>query len=396
MTDSNYHYTGNDLDAYFQKNLTVSNDASGNLAVAYHTTSIDEKYKVGNNTTYTRYLKYDVSFNKTSADIDDSAADNAYKISSTSDSVTTTTPFGNIFVKKSAMHFVVLYVSTDHVALEMQGWVKNGTTLYTYTDSGGQFLQTGSGNNHGSIIMAAARAGNGGASIGTGSEGAGGGGGGVGTTGTTITGGIYYAGGGGGLGNGQGNTPESTGGGGGTNQGGAAGFPASSANNKDNGEAHTYLKEGHSAGGTYSGGGGGKGRRDNGTTTSDAAGGAGGAGWYGGGGGGGGGFPDGDNNDVAGAGGGAGSSFHITGTGNGHNSYSFYDMKLTTNGKSPGISTALAYTHEGENYNQDRPKNVYSIKVFSGNGNGTEYAISRASPNVGEKTFTVGTSTAWA
>lgn len=37
MTDSNYHYIGNDLDTYFQKNLTVSNDTSGNLAVAYHT-----------------------------------------------------------------------------------------------------------------------------------------------------------------------------------------------------------------------------------------------------------------------------------------------------------------------------------------------------------------------
>ena len=261
MTDSNYHYTGNDLDAYFQKNLTVSNDASGNLAVAYHTTSIDEKYKVGNNTTYTRYLKYDVSFNKTSADIDDSAADDAYKISSTSDSVTTTTPFGNIFVKKDAMHFVVLYVSTDHVALEMQGWVKHGTTLYTHTVGGGQFLQTVSGNNHGSVIMAAAR--NGGSGSGSAGSG-GGGGGGVGTTGTTITAGIYYAGGGGSAGDKEsGSSPSTTGGGGGSNAGGAAGFPGSSANNKDNGEAHTYLKHGHSAGIAYSGGGGGLGLEKN-------------------------------------------------------------------------------------------------------------------------------------
>ena len=37
MTDSNYKYDGNDLDTKFQKNLTVSNDANGNLAVAYHT-----------------------------------------------------------------------------------------------------------------------------------------------------------------------------------------------------------------------------------------------------------------------------------------------------------------------------------------------------------------------
>ena len=37
MTDSNYHYTGNDLDTYFQKNLTVSGGDGDNLTVAYHT-----------------------------------------------------------------------------------------------------------------------------------------------------------------------------------------------------------------------------------------------------------------------------------------------------------------------------------------------------------------------
>jgi hypothetical protein len=378
MTDSNYHYTGNDLDTYFQKDLTVSNDANGNLAVAYHTTSIDEKYKVGNSTSYTRYLEFDTTLSTSNYGTGIKAADVNFQI--------TDSDLANNYVKKNSMHFVVLYVSTDHVALEIQGWVKHGTTLYTYTESGGQFLQTASGNNHGSIIMAAARNGN----AGTGNSAVtGGGGGAVGTTGTSITGGIYYAGGSGSNGGREsGASPEATGGGGGSNAGGAAGFPGSSANNKDNGEAHTYLKHGHSAGIAYSGGGGGLGRNDDGSTTTAVAGGAGGAGWYGGGGGGGGGFPGGGNDDSAGAGGGAGSSFHITGTGDGHSSYSFYDMKLTTNGKSPGISTALGTA--------DRPTNVYSIKVFSGNGSGTEYAVSRASPNVGEMTFTVGTSTAWA
>ena len=368
---SGFKHLTNDLDDIFERSITtIGNTNNDEFAGSVNNTSINEKYKVGANTQYTRYLEFDSTLSTTNYGNDIKATDVNFFITNSS--------LSNNYVKKNSMHFCVLACASEHIHIEIQGWIKHGVVLLTRSSGRARFLHCNNFN-HTSLIIAAGSDGDNGLSAygfeggasgkashtqgysytqnnygGTVYNGGGGSGGGA-ETGANVSGG----GGGGGTGGGEG-------GGGGGGRGGAA------------------MGSTGSDGGEYSGGG-----KGSGGGQQNSSGGEGGDGFYGGGGGGGGGNGSGHGDDSAGAGGGAGSSYHITGRGGdgfgAAGAYLFYDMKLTTNGRSYGINE----TGGSNTQTPYRPASRWSIK-YGFPGYGTE-----ADTNIHNYKFTVGTSTSW-
>ena len=371
---SGFKFLTNDLDDIFERSITTSGNTSNDEFVASITnTSINEKFKIQGNTQYTRYLEFDDTLSTANYGTGIKATDVKFSIANSD--------LANTYVKKNSMHFCVLSCASEHIHIEIQGWIRHGVVLKTKTTGRSRFLFC---NNyeHSSLIIAAGSDGDNAVRYGHLSGGASGKASHTGgySYSSGQYGGMVYNGGNGGSGQWESHIQHypvpGTGGGTGGGNGGNSG---------------TSSNYGFSSGGQgapYSGGGGAAGRGDSGANQG-GNGGEGGDGFYGGGGGGAGGNPGGGNNDAAGAGGGAGSSYHITGRGgDGFGSagaYLFYDMKLTTNGRSYGI-------HETGGSNTQtpyRPANRWSIK-YDYPGYGTEKET--FSDNF---KFTVGTSSSW-
>lgn len=341
---SGFQLNGDDLDDIFERNFTINGTGTENIYITYNTNSINAKFKVSNNSTFNRYLA-----------IDSDLENYGVTRSTSSNYLIANSDLNNSYVGKNKMYFAVIRVASSDVSIELQGWIKHNTKLETYKENDAVFLHYNSKNIN-QVIIACGTNGARGSNRSDVSD-AGGSGGSAGSNpsdGTSYNGGTVYSG-----SNGGNNTEKQSA------VSGSAGGKGGSSSGGDGGDGNSYGLGG-SAGIEYKGGTGGNGLANGaGWTTGDTKGGNGGDGYYGGGGGEGGGNPDDSNNDnYGGGGGGGGSSFHMVGDGRNDTltDYVFYDLQLTSNGKTSGI----AVTDDTE-----RTTDIFSITLFNSSTTGT-------------------------
>jgi hypothetical protein len=364
------------------------NDGDG----AYFTYSYGQQYWTGSD----RYLKFN--------DDDDFNVGNygaAIQAQTTRFSVKDN-DLANMFVKKNSMYFCVIRCASEHISIELQGWIRAGVVLKTYIKNRARFIFCND-YHHSSLIIASASDGDNGSNA---FFRAGGNGGSAGTTSAYEYtdghyGGMVINGGEGGYGQWESRIQHypRPGQGGINTRGGYGGSSGTSSN-------YGFSSGGH--GGAYSGGSGAMARGDGGFHGAGTGqGGEGGDGFYGGGGGGGGGNPNGGQNDGAGAGGGAGSSYYITGSGgtgvhspprrDGGGTYLFYDMKLTNGGVTYGINR----TNTG--YQYSRTSSIFTIRTNFFTDDNIADALENEKITTGStytttetnKDLTIGTTTGW-